>query len=90
MTSPPGNLSVVSNVGIDAARHDLVFLTDSDTLLCSGCLEAVHSGLQRAPFVNARIEFAHDGTRASRLVSEARDFVNSKDLAFTPGLGLDR
>ena len=90
VTSTPGNLSVVSNIGIDAARYDMVFLTDSDTLLCSGCLEAVRGGLERAPFVNARIEFAHDGTRTSRLVSEARDFVNSKDLAFTPGLGLDR
>lgn len=90
VTSPPGNLSVASNVGIKSAKNDKIFMTDSDTILCRGCLEAVHHGLQSAPFVKARIEFVQNGTRASRLVAESRDYVNSKNLAFTPGLGLDR
>lgn len=89
-TSPPGNLSVASNVGIASATNDRVFLTDSDTVLAKGCLSTVYGLLNEYPVVCARIEFEDDGTRRSRKVAAARSFVNSKELAFTPGLGFDR
>ena len=88
--SESGNLSIVSNEGIAHASNDRIFLTDSDTVLCKGCLEFVDSGLDDHDVVSARILFDSDRTLSSKWVSNARSFVNSKDLAFTPGLGLDR
>ena len=89
-TSPSGNLSVASNTGIMSASFDKVFLTDSDTILAKGCLSTVYELLDEYPVVCARIVFEDDGTRLSRRVADARSFVNSKKLAFTPGLGFDR
>ncbi len=88
--SESNNLSVVSNDGIEHALNDRVFLTDSDTVLCKGCLEAIDAGLDDHDVVSAEIVFDSGHSMVSRWISNSRSYVNSKDLAFTPGLGMDR
>ena len=87
--SPPGNLSVTSNAGIEASRTEKVIVTDSDTVLGEGTASAMSQALDAHMVCRARLVFElSEGLALSGPVSRARDFVNSKRLAFTPGLGL--
>lgn len=89
--SPRRNLSKTSNMGFEEAKHDKVFITDSDTILERGCLARVYKALDKAPVVRAKLKFRHNSdVFLSRIVAEARDYVNSMPLAFTPGLGVQR
>jgi hypothetical protein len=87
--APRGNLSVVSNVGFEAASKNRVLITDSDTIFEQGCIRMMYDGLDDFKVVRARLKFRHDPkTPASRLVAECRDFVNSKPLVYTPGIAV--
>lgn len=86
-TTPPGNLSTVSNEGIRQAKYDKVLITDSDTVFQPGCLKYLDEALDRFPVARPPLDFRTlDKGRFSRQVANARRFVNGKELAFTPGL----
>jgi GT2 family glycosyltransferase len=87
--APPANLSRVSNAGIDAASTDYVILTDSDTVFEPGCIERLRLALQSRKAARARLRF-ENGRGLSRIVAEARDYVNSLPLLYTPGIALRR
>ncbi len=86
-TTPPGNLSMVSNEGIRKASYDKVLVTDSDTVFQPGCLKYLNECLDRFSVARPPLEFriSNEG-RFSRQVANTRRFVNGKQLAFTPGL----
>jgi hypothetical protein len=87
--SPPGNLSIVSNIGFSAAETNKVIITDSDTLFYPGCIRAIHEALDNYKIVRAKLTFKSSNCIPySNLVSEARDFVNSLPLVYTPGIGV--
>ena len=87
--SGAGNLSVTSNAGIAASRTEKVVVTDSDTLFGEGTVTAMSEALDDFQVCRARLLFETSrDIRLSGPVSNAREFVNSKRLAFTPGLGM--
>lgn len=87
--APRGNLSIVSNVGFEAASYDRVLITDSDTAFEKGCIRRMHDALEKHRVVRAKLEFKHDkSVPFSRVVAEARDFVNSLPLVYTPGIAV--
>ena len=86
---PKGNLSLTSNAGFDAATHEKVFFTDSDTYFDRSCLKHVDSALDQVKVVSAKIIFEkHPRSPFSRLVAEAREYVNSLPVVYTPGIGV--
>ena len=87
---PSGNLSIVSNRGIEAAKGDRVVLTDSDTEFEPACIERLTSALARHKIARARLRFEHERGTFSRVVAEARDYVNGLPLVYTPGLAIRR
>lgn len=89
--SPPGNLSTVSNIGFSAARNDKVIITDSDTIFNSGSIEKMNDSLNNYKVVRAKLKFKScNSIPFSKIISEARDFVNSLPLVYTPGIGVRR
>jgi Glycosyltransferases, probably involved in cell wall biogenesis len=89
--SPRNNLSQTSNIGFDFALYDKVIITDSDTIFKSGCLNKLFSSLDEYPVAKARLSFRQSSEIPfSNIVADARDYVNSKELAFTPGLAVRR
>jgi len=87
--SAEGNLSVCSNVGFDTASFDKVIITDSDTIFEKGCIRRMFHGLDDCKIVRAKLKFdISKKIASSKLVADARDFVNSKELTFTPGIGM--
>src|SRR5271157_3975101 len=89
--SPRKNLSLTSNVGFVNATYDKVFITDSDTLFEPGCLRKIFDALDTFKVARAKIRFPIDPLVPwSRVVAEARDFVNSLPLVYTPGVGVRR
>lgn len=87
--APRGNLSGVSNIGFASTKHDKVLITDSDTVFECGCIRRMHDALDEYGVVRAKLKFRHDaGVPFSRVVAEARDFVNSMPLVYTPGIAV--
>ncbi len=87
--SPRGNLSITSNIGFEIAKHDKVLITDSDTWFESNCIRRIYDALRDFKIARARLMFKHSPrVPLSRLVSEARDFVNSLPVVYTPGIGV--
>lgn len=87
--TPPANLSRVSNAGIEAASSDCVILTDSDTVFEPGCIGKLRRALRTYKAARARLRF-ETGLGPSRIVAEARDYVNTLPLLYTPGIALRR
>lgn len=88
--TPRGNLSMTSNIGLEHARYDRAIITDSDTWFEPGCISSICEGLKDHPVVRAPIRFQHGDSLPSQMVAQARDFVNTLPLSFTPGLGIDK
>ncbi len=89
--TPRGNLSQVSNMGFEAAKGSRVILTDSDTEFEPGCIQRLHRALETSKVARARIRFEVTGAGlGSRVAAEARDYVNSLPVVFTPGIAVRR
>jgi glycosyltransferase involved in cell wall biosynthesis len=89
--TPRGNLSRTSNIGISYASYDKVIITDSDTTFEPGAIAELYHSLCQFPIARARIRFILDKKRTStRIVSEARDYVNSLPLVYTPGVAFHK
>jgi hypothetical protein len=87
--APPSNLSRVSNIGIGAASTGHIILTDSDTVFEPGCVDKLLGALRTHTAARARLRF-EAGRGLSRVVSEARDYVNRLPLLYTPGIAFRR
>jgi len=86
---PRGNLSIVSNVGFAATKYNKVLITDSDTTFEKGCIRKMHDALDEHRVVRAKLRFKHRADMPfSRIVAEARDFVNSLPVVYTPGIAV--
>jgi hypothetical protein len=89
--SPRGNLSEVSNIGFNHAKHEKVIITDSDTIFEKGTIKKMYLALDEYDVVRAKLQFrTYKKKPFSRTVAEARDYVNSLPLVFTPGIGIKR
>lgn|GEM_PF-3239283 len=88
--SPPGNLSIVSNIGFDAATSDKVIITDSDTTFGKNCIHELIKGLDTYNVVRAPLRFPINSHPFSREISAARDYVNSLPVVYTPGIGVTK
>jgi glycosyltransferase involved in cell wall biosynthesis len=89
--SPRKNLSKTSNIGFELASHDKVIITDSDTLFESGCIKRLFEVLDDYKIACAGINFLSDPhILFSNVVAEARDYVNSLPLFYTPGIAVKK
>ena len=89
--SPRGNLSKVSNIGFENAIHDRVIITDSDTTFEKGSIKEIYLALDDFEVVRAKLKFRSNKDNIfSKTVAEARDYVNSLPLVYTPGVGVKR
>jgi hypothetical protein len=88
--SPPGNLSLVSNLGFDIATSDKVIITDSDTTFGKNCIREMIRGLDSYDVVRAPLRFEKSSDLLSREIAEARDYVNSLPVVYTPGIGVTK
>ncbi len=87
--SQPGNLSGVSNTGLEAASGKYVIITDSDTVFEPGTLEKLKNALMHYKIARARIRFLNPSNRFfPGLIASARDYVNSLRLVYTPGIAI--
>ncbi|MCY3414708.1 MAG: hypothetical protein INQ03_23870 [Candidatus Heimdallarchaeota archaeon] len=87
---PKGNLSITSNRGMDKAKFQKVIDIDSDTIFIPGTINEIDELLNNHEAVNVKIVFEHNGKGFSRLVALARQYVNSKDVFFTPGIAYQK
>lgn len=88
--SPPGNLSVVSNIGFEASNYDKIIITDSDTIFSKKCIREMITGLDNHDVVRAPLRFKKGEVFLSREIAEARDYVNSLPVVYTPGIGVTK
>ncbi len=89
--TPRRNLSLTSNMGIENASFEKVVITDSDTVFEPGCIRDLYHTLDEYPIVRARLRFASGQSGImSRIVAEARDYVNSLRLVYTPGVAIKK
>ena len=89
--TPPNNLSIAANLGVENASHDKIIITDSDTWFEKGSIKKVYNALEKTPIVNMKINFiAKKRIPCSFIISQARDFVNSLPVVYTPGIGIDK
>jgi hypothetical protein len=88
--SPPGNLSLVSNLGFELATSDKVIITDSDTTFGKNCIREMIQGLESYDVVRAPLRFQKSSDFLSREIAEARDYVNSLPVIYTPGIGVTK
>ncbi len=87
--SPRKNLSKISNIGFKEAKYDRVIITDSDTVFEKGCIRKLYNALDKHKVARAGIRFSIDKQKTlSRQVAEARDYVNSQKVVFTPGIAV--
>ena len=87
--TPRGNLSIVSNLGFARTRHDRVLITDSDTTFGKGCVREMYHALDAHKVARSRIVFRRSGAQPfSGIIAEARDYVNSLPLIYTPGIAV--
>ncbi|MHA1448415.1 MAG: glycosyltransferase [Candidatus Hodarchaeales archaeon] len=88
---PRGNLSITSNAGFKIASHQKVFITDSDTLFKKNCIRETFINLDKYKIVRARIIFQYNTRNPiSKIIAEARDYVNSLPVVYTPGIGVHK
>jgi glycosyltransferase involved in cell wall biosynthesis len=85
--APRSNLSRVSNTGFDATSFDKVILTDSDTVFEPGCVGKLRDALGRFRAARARLRFESD-QGPSKIVADARDYVNGLPHLYTPGIAI--
>ena len=85
--APRSNLSRVSNIGFNATTYDKVILTDSDTVFEPGCVGRLRDALGTFRAARARLRFEGD-YGLSKIVAEARDYVNGLPLLYTPGIAV--
>ena len=88
--SPPGNLSIVSNIGFDAATSDKVIITDSDTTFSKNCIRKMIDGLDTYHIVRSPLHFQKNQVFLSREIAEAREYVNALPVVYTPGIGVTK
>jgi len=88
--SPPGNLSIVSNIGFESASADKIIITDSDTIFGEKCIFAMIEGLNEYDVVRSPLRFGRRDEFLSRELAEARDYVNSLPVVYTPGIAVSR
>ena len=89
--SPLKNLSMTSNMGFELASHEKIIITDSDTVFESDCIKKLYEALDNYKVACAGIKFLSDPyILFSNIVAEARDYVNSLPLFFTPGIALKK
>lgn len=88
--SPPGNLSIVSNIGFDYASTDKIIITDSDTVFSPNCIQSMIDGLNEFDVVRSPLFFKKSTKFLSRELAEARDYVNSLPVVYTPGIAVSR
>lgn len=89
--TPKRNLSKVSNIGVKNATYEKVIITDSDTVFEKGCIKEINLALEEYGVVRAKLKFlSSKDKRFSSIVAEARDYVNSLPLVFTPGIGIKK
>lgn len=88
--SPPGNLSIVSNIGFASASADKIIITDSDTIFGEKCIFAMIEGLNEYDVVRSPLRFGRRDEFLSRELAEARDYVNSLPVVYTPGIAVSR
>lgn len=84
--SPHGNLSTTSNNGLKLTSFEKIIITDSDTKFKKTAIRRVYDALDEYDFVSMRIDFEFNSA-FSKLVAKARQYVNSKPVIFTPGIG---
>lgn len=87
--APPSNLSRISNVGVAAATNERIIITDSDTWFGPGCIGRLSAALDKSKVARARLRFDGRG-QIGQVVAEARDYVNSLPLVYTPGIAVRR
>jgi hypothetical protein len=89
--SPRRNLSKVSNIGVENATYEKVIITDSDTIFEKGCIREMYLALDDYDVVRAKLKFLTSKDKSfSTTVAEARDYVNSLPLVYTPGVGVKK
>jgi|LSQX01.3.fsa_nt_gb glycosyltransferase involved in cell wall biosynthesis len=88
--SPPGNLSIVSNIGFESASADKIIITDSDTIFGEKSISALIDGLNDYAVVRSPLRFERKDDFLSRELAEARDYVNSLPVVYTPGIAVSR
>ena len=82
-----GNLSITSNRGLNLAKYDKVIITDSDTYFEKGCIKKICQALDDFLVVRPKIHFKHLPKKPfSKLIANARDYVYSFPVIFTPGI----
>ena len=87
--SPKGNLSITSNNGFKLATFEKVIITDSDTQFAPNCIKKIYNALDDFKIVKAKIIFkSNPESRFSDIIAEARDYVNSLPVIYTPGIGV--
>jgi glycosyltransferase involved in cell wall biosynthesis len=82
--APAGNLSMSTNMGIEASRYDRVVILDADVRCSPDYLRHMDNALDRSALVRSDIEFAHSGF-GSRLVADLRHYVYHSGVFFCPG-----
>ncbi len=88
---PKGNLSIASNAGFDLASSQKVIVTDSDTVFERGCVRLLARALDDYKVARARLVFrSSPEIPFSDIVGEARDYVNSLPVVYTPGVAVRR
>jgi SAM-dependent methyltransferase len=91
VTSPPGNLAITSNRGIDSAKHEKVIIMDSDTTFASGCIRELYKALDLYNVARPKIVYQRDRkVFLSGIIGRCRAFVNEYPLTYTPGLGINK
>ncbi|MBD3216051.1 MAG: hypothetical protein GF311_25790 [Candidatus Lokiarchaeota archaeon] len=89
--APKGNLSIISNLGVRISNYDKVIITDSDTIFETGCILEFFHALNKFDIVRASLIFRKDQRNVfSKIIAKAREYVYEKNLAFTPGLGINK
>lgn len=86
-----GNLSSVSNTGVEKASGNYVVITDSDTVFEPGTLEKLKNALVHYKVARARIRFMNPSNKFfTGIIASARDYVNNLRLVYTPGIAIRR
>lgn len=84
-----GNLSLTSNRGISSSLNSKMILIDSDTIFNSDIIEETYNQLNSYDIINLGIIFDHKNI-FQKIVAVNRQYVNSKVLAFTPGIAFTK
>jgi len=84
---PRKNVSKTTNKGLELIKTGKVIITDSDTIFAKDCIRLLDSALDNYEVVKPCLIFQRDPSFQSALVTNMRNYFNSKDQKmFTPGL----